>query len=58
MGIRCPNKLKETQEGRNHNKRMSVNHQALLQWQREGKAGGGGALLTSGEGQHEENDLT
>ena len=31
MWIRCPNKLKEMQEGHNHNNRMSVNHQALLQ---------------------------
>ena len=41
MSLRCPNKLKEMQEGHNHNNRMRVNHQALLQWQREGKAGRG-----------------
>ena len=43
-------------EGHNHNNRVSVNHQALLQRQRDGKAVT--ALLTDGEGQHEENDLT
>lgn len=61
MWIRCPNKLKEMQEGSNHSNRVRVNYQANLQctvtegwnsWE------GGGALLTSGEGQHEENDLT
>lgn len=62
MWIRRPNKLKEMQEGSNHNNRVKVNYQALLQctvregW--EGWEGVGGALPTAGEGQHEENDLT
>ena len=50
MWIRCPNKLKGMQEGRNHNNRVSANHQALLQWQRDGKAGVRGLYLLLGRG--------
>ena len=48
------------QEGSNHSNRVRVNYQATLQRTvTEGWNGWeGGALLTSGEGQHEENDLT
>ena len=68
MWIRCPNKLKEMQEGSNHSNRVRVNYQALLQCTvtegREGwggRGGGQGALPTAGEGQREGkkiNDLT
>ena len=60
MWIRCPNKLKEMQEGSNHSNRVRVNYQALLQCTvtegREGwggRGGGQGALPTAGEGQRE-----
>ena len=54
MWIRCPNKLKEMQEGSNHNNRVRVNYQALLQctvteeW--EGWVGGGGLYQLLGKG--------
>ena len=68
MWIRCPNKLKEMQEGSNHSNRVRVNYQALLQCTvtegREGWGGGGGGrglyqLLGKGNVREKKiNDLT